>query len=353
MEQIFSAPPRWLCPKNYTNTIQYLRLTLVRNLKDYSFTGWSDRQQRSACYAALCSALKPLKAFEGGAHFTMVDLSNAEKSLLLERELIDGVLAARNEDCGVFINKSMDLLAQLNGAEHLIMHAYCVPAKIEEAFRRLDELDDLLEASLDYAYEPGLGYLGSDPKCLGEAFQISALLHLPALARSKKLLQYVQAAASLGYSIDDRYVFSAGPCGDFYLVSAKQNLGLPLEQLQQQFMALLQQLQKLEQQASKELAEGANFEQLFVKASLEELRKPALCAGEMLNIISNLRFAKKTGYDSLQLNLQELYHNMVFLLPASMKYAATLQQQGNSDYKQLRAQKMQLGILAGGHANAD
>lgn len=345
MQQIFAAAPRWFCPKSRSNTIQYLRIGLMRNLKDYNFSGWSQRQQRGACYSTICGALKKLEVFADAAHFTMVDLSNAEKSLLLERELIDEVLAARNEDCGVFINKSMDVVAQVNAGEHLQLYVYCAPNKIEQAFERLNQLDDLLEAELDYAFEPGLGYLNSDPKCLGEGLQISGLLHMPALARTTKLFKFVDACNALGYRLNDRYRYDAGPCGDYYMLSTHHNNGMDAQQLLAQFVRLLQQLQKLEQQAVKELSLNVNLEESFVHPSMQELQKPELCAGAMLNIISNLRLCKKCGWDELELDLELMYQNMVFLLPASMQFEAMLQNTSTPDYKKLRAQKLRSAIL--------
>ena len=56
--------------------------------------------------------------------------------------------------------------------------------QLTAAFTALSELDSELEKSLEFAFDPTLGYLTTCPTNLGTGLRASAMLHLPGLVLS-------------------------------------------------------------------------------------------------------------------------------------------------------------------------
>ena len=88
------------------------RVRLARNLSRFPFTGWAKEAQRSDILAECTAAVRALPQMKKGIAFTMEELSDHEKQLLVERHLISRELSASKAGSGVVISRE-DLSASI------------------------------------------------------------------------------------------------------------------------------------------------------------------------------------------------------------------------------------------------
>jgi len=76
---------------------------------------------------------------------------------------------------------------EINGEDHLRLVGFRTGDGLEGLWSLLNSLDDRLETTVSYAFDPGWGYLSANPARAGTGLRVYATLHLPALMLTGKL----------------------------------------------------------------------------------------------------------------------------------------------------------------------
>ncbi len=174
------------------------RVRLARNLSRFPFTGWAKEAQRSDILAECTAAVRALPQMKKGTVFTMEELSDHEKMLLVERHLISRELSASKAGSGVVISKDRTCSIMVNEEDHLRMQVIKPGFQLKRVWKAMNAIDTALEGSLDYAFDNELGYLTACPTNLGTGLRASAMMHLPALVITGQMDKIVRARNQLG-----------------------------------------------------------------------------------------------------------------------------------------------------------
>jgi protein arginine kinase len=86
-------------------------------------------------------------------------------------------------------------------------------------------MDDLIEESIDYAYDKDYGYLTSCPTNTGTGMRASYMLHLSALESAGRLRKLFTAMAKLGMTARGTYGEGSEPFGGIYQISNQTTIG--------------------------------------------------------------------------------------------------------------------------------
>jgi protein arginine kinase len=231
------------------------RIRLARNLHRHPFPGWAKRDQRAAALDLMRPAVESLPAMKGAFSHELGDLSSVQKQVLVERHLISREHAARGDGSAAVIERRQTFSLMLNEEDHLRMQAIRPGLQLTAAFSALSELDTQLEESLEFAFDPTLGYLTTCPTNLGTGLRASAMLHLPGLVLSDQIGQVLQAVNKIGLAVRGLYGEGTESLGNLYQISNQSTLGESEETIIRRLERVISQVANHEQNAREKLLE--------------------------------------------------------------------------------------------------
>jgi protein arginine kinase len=201
------------------------RIRLARNLRGHPFPGWAKRDQRAAALELIQPAVEALPPMKDAFSQQLGSLNPVQKQVLVERHLISREHAARGDGSAAVIERRQTFSLMINEEDHLRMQAIRPGLQLTAAFNALSELDSELEKSLEFAFDPSLGYLTTCPTNLGTGLRASAMLHLPALVLSDQIGQILQAVSKIGLAVRGLYGEGTESLGNLYQISNQSTLG--------------------------------------------------------------------------------------------------------------------------------
>lgn len=229
------------------------RIRLARNLHRHPFPGWAKRDQRTAALDLMRPAIEALSAMKGAFSHELGDLTSVQKQVLVERHLISREHAARGDGSAAVIERRQTFSLMLNEEDHLRMQAIRPGLQLSAAFTALSELDTELESSLEFAFDPSLGYLTTCPTNLGTGLRASAMLHLPGLVLSDQIGQVLQAVNKIGLAVRGLYGEGTESLGNLYQISNQSTLGESEETIIRRLERVISQVANHEQNAREKL----------------------------------------------------------------------------------------------------
>jgi protein arginine kinase len=231
------------------------RIRLARNLRGQSFPGWANRDQRAAALDLMRPAVEALPVMKDAFSQELGDLSPVQKQVLVERHLISREHAARSAGSAAVIERRQNFSLMLNEEDHLRMQAIRPGLQLTAAFEALSELDSELEKTLQFAFDPTLGYLTTCPTNLGTGMRASAMLHLPALVLSDQIGQVLQAVNKIGLAVRGLYGEGTESLGNLYQISNQSTLGESEETIIRRLERVISQVANHERNAREKLLE--------------------------------------------------------------------------------------------------
>jgi len=201
------------------------RVRLARNLKGHPFPGWAKKSDRLQTLELIKPQVEGMSELSDAYSEYLQDLSQLEKQVLVERHLISREHAAKGVGSAVVVNKKQTLSIMINEEDHLRMQVIKSGLQLKSAFRLVDKVDSALEARVDYAFHPTLGYLTACPTNVGTGMRASAMIHLPALVLSDQINQVIQAVNKIGLAVRGLYGEGTEAMGNLFQISNQTTLG--------------------------------------------------------------------------------------------------------------------------------
>lgn len=206
------------------------RVRLARNLCGIPFPNRADEKDAKDVFERVKSAIQeqttfPLKAVDLG------ELSDVERTVLAEKYLISPQHAVSGSYKGVAYGGDEVISVMINEEDHIRSQVIYPGFQLEEAYRVANQLDNTLEARLDFAFSEKFGYLTACPTNVGTGMRASVMMHLPGLTLANRTQPLLQSVGQLGLAV--RGVFGEGSeaRGDLYQISNQVSLGRTEEEI--------------------------------------------------------------------------------------------------------------------------
>jgi protein arginine kinase len=201
------------------------RVRLARNLREKPFPGWAKKAERLEVLKIIRPAVEQLPEMHDAFVENLEVLSPLEKQVLVERHLISREHAAKGVGSAVVMNTPQTLSFMINEEDHLRMQAIRCGLQLTEVFAMINTADSELEALLDYAYHPRLGYLTACPTNVGTGMRASAMLHLPGLVMSDQINKIINSVNKIGLAVRGLHGEGTEAMGNLFQVSNQTTLG--------------------------------------------------------------------------------------------------------------------------------
>lgn len=290
-----------------SDVVMSSKIRLARNLQKTPFPcRMSNEVRRTVCkkiFAALQNS-----PFAG--EFDLIELntlSDMEKIALAEKGFISPEMARQTKYSAVLLSKDESCSIMLCEEDHIRLCVMNAGDDLKEAYKKADEIDNVLIKSMRIAFSDKLGFLTSNPMRLGTGMKASVALHLPAIRERNMISTLSAMVGKLGFSIKPLYSGN----GAFYELSNEISLGITEENALDNLTAICDQIVAQERKFRTELMEYSDFEDKIFRAmgTLKMARK--LTVSEFFELISLARLgASMNSFDISYENIGNMIHSL-------------------------------------------
>lgn len=356
-EAAFTKNAEWLRGVgDSSDVVMSSRVRLARNIAGFPFSTQASRIDRAQILEA-CKARILSMETSTPTRFMWVDLHKVQREdrdLLVERQLMSrqharGKLSTGqgglDEPRGVAVLVPDERVSiMINEEDHIRLQTIKSGLALGSCLKEANELDDLVEAGMDYAYHPRFGYLTACPTNVGTGLRLSVMLHLPGLKMTNELEKVRRAANDMGLAVRGFYGEGSESPGEFYQLSNQTTLGksddMLLREMEQE---IIPRVVGYERAARKNLLENRR-EQLEdqVWRALGTLRHARMMkTEEAMQLLSMARLGVITGLIK-DINIEQVHALLLAIQPTHLQRTlgrVLTQQQRRTDRAQLIRQR--------------
>src|SRR5439155_5241315 len=126
---------------------------------------------------------------------------------------------------GVAFDDRESVSLMVNEEDQLRLQVMRSGLALDEAWKEIDRVDDLIEEKVSYAFSEEFGYLTACPTNVGTGMRASVMLHLPVLVMTKHIEKVFRALQKINLAVRGLYGEGSRASGDFYQISNQVTLG--------------------------------------------------------------------------------------------------------------------------------
>ncbi|KXG44870.1 protein arginine kinase [Tepidibacillus infernus] len=231
------------------------RLRLARNLRNHPFPLLETDSEARAVVDEISRALNQ-EAIKKISKFELIEiehLSELQRRVLVEKHLISPNLAHESRRGAVSLSENEAISIMINEEDHLRIQCLYPGFQIYEAWKMANQIDDLLEQKLEYAFDEKRGYLTSCPTNVGTGIRASVMLHLPALVITGQINRIISAITQVGLTVRGIYGEGSEALGNLFQISNQITLGQTEEDIIDNLQGVVNQIIDHERQFRKNL----------------------------------------------------------------------------------------------------
>ncbi len=218
------------------------RVRLARNISDIPFPHLLPEQEAKTIIKDVYETLRAdANLGQNIELYNMAELPEEHKILLSEMHLISPDLAS-SKNGAVIVNQDETISIMINEEDHLRIQVMLPGLQLDEAFKEIDKIDDLLEAKLDFAFDEKIGYLTACPTNVGTGMRASVMMHLPVLTMMDQMGQIFATISQVGLVVRGIYGEGSQAKGNLYQISNQITLGKSEEDIIQNVMGVTRQI---------------------------------------------------------------------------------------------------------------
>ena len=279
---------------NNDNIIVSTRLRLARNVDGLPFP------HKLAELPARQIADKAEKALSAADRFTRYDMSSIsqlEKTLLRERHLVSPDLV---NDCPfgcALISADEIVSVMVNEEDHIREQAILPGLSLDQAYDKVDRIDDILSKSLDFAFDGRFGYLTSCATNLGTGMRASVMMFLPALTINNMIESCINDVGRLNMTVRGVYGEGSKAEGYLYQISNQHTLGLKESEILDSVKAAINHIAEAELRARKLLMrDESELKDRILRAWGMVTNAYKLSTAEAMQLLAMIRLGGYYGY---------------------------------------------------------
>lgn len=237
------------------------RVRIARNLCTHPFPMLATNQQSKEVLDKITKVLgnEDLRSI---SNFTFIPLSNLnelEKRVLVEKHLISPNLANESRNGAVILSENESISIMVNEEDHLRIQCLYPGFQIKEAWDLANQVDDIFEAQLDYAFDERRGYLTSCPTNVGTGIRASVMIHLPALVLTQQINRILSAITQVGLAVRGLYGEGSEATGNIFQISNQITMGQSEEEIIDNLYSVAKQIVEHERAARSKLLQDSRL----------------------------------------------------------------------------------------------
>jgi protein arginine kinase len=293
LDRMLEEVPQWVRdPGPEGSVILSSRVRLARNLSSVPFPARTDAEQQAAVVNRIRRLADEVDDFQGATFLTLDGLDDNDWTFLVERRLVSRDFARAQRRRGAMVSAGESLAIMVNEEDHFRLQYLLSGLRLGEALDRIGEVDGVLDARLDVAYDSKLGYLTACPTNVGTGMRASVLAHLPALVLTKRVKKVIQGVSAMGMAVRGYYGEGTELMGNFLQISNQVTLGEDEHAIASRLDEVVRQIIGYEQEARDLMWSRARvqLEDKIYRAYATLRQARIIGADEVLGLSSAVRF---------------------------------------------------------------
>ena len=231
------------------------RVRIARNVSSNPFPMLSTNSQSEEVLRQVSEVLtnEDLNTISQFSLVMLSDLDELEKKVLVEKHLISPNLANESRNGAVILSENESISIMVNEEDHLRIQCLCPGFQVKEAWDLANQIDDIFEKQLVYAFDEKRGYLTSCPTNVGTGIRGSVMVHLPALVMSQQINRILSAITQVGLVVRGLYGEGSEAIGNLFQISNQITLGQSEEEIIDNLYGVVRQIIDHERAAREKL----------------------------------------------------------------------------------------------------
>ena len=280
-----------------SDIVMSTRIRLARNLADFPYVRRCSDIDRANIEANVRERMQRDPRMAQLDYINVAQLEEIDRTLLVERQLISRELAEAEGARTVAVDSLERHSVMINEEDHLRIQVMKSGLDLQNAWEQINELDDLIESQIDYAFDPELGYLTACPTNVGTGMRVSVLVHLPALVMTQQIDKAFRSLQRINLVVRGLHGEGSQALGDFYQVSNQITLGKTEEDLVMRVSEVVPVLLNYERKA-RDFLINENHHDLFDQVSraygtLQTAQQ--ISSEEAMHLLSRVRMGINLG----------------------------------------------------------
>lgn len=226
------------------------RVRLARNIKGIPFPNKIGETEGRQVVEIIKNAF--LKSKDENVSYNTINMWEIDELLggtYIEKHLISEVLL-ENRDKSAFIVDSEDTVSiMINEEDHLRLQSISSGLNLKECYEVVNNIDNILEEELDFAYDERLGYLTSCPTNIGTGLRASVMIHLPMLTKLGSIEKLINMLSKMGMTIRGLFGEGSKGYGNLYQISNQVTLGPSESEIIDNLIVVVDKIIKEEKEA--------------------------------------------------------------------------------------------------------
>lgn len=297
-------------------TVISTRIRLARNVDGLPFPHKLKRADALNIIDGVTRALTPLDRF---VRYDMSGISQLDGAILQEKHLISPDLLTDSPFGAALISADETVSVMVNEEDHIREQVIMSGLALDNAYDRINGIDDVLSKSIKLAYSPRFGYLTACATNLGTGMRASVMMFLPALTVKNMMEACINDVARLNMTV--RGVYGEGSKADGYLyqISNQRTLGMTEKDILGAVRSAINYVSDAELRARMRLkADEPALKDKIFRAWGVATNAYKLTTGEAMQILSLIRLGAYYGYIGVKNDIE--FQNLITgCQPANMQ----------------------------------
>lgn len=269
------------------------RVRLARNIKGKPFVNNSSLAMQKELEQ---SVIKKISQSGEYSVMTMDSISELERQMLFQSHQISRELAANTQSGAVCLKKDSRVSVMINEEDHIRIQAISDGFSLEESLEQaVQAAQELQKMGLEFARDANLGYLTCCPTNLGTGMRASAMVHLPAIALTKRMQTVAENMSKLGITIRGMFGEGSEAKGDIYQISNRITLGNTRNEIVRLVKETCEQLIKSETEIREALKNNSYIADRICRAYGVLTNARLLSRDEFMSLFSDIKLGIGMG----------------------------------------------------------
>ena len=278
---------------NDFDTVVRSRVRLARNIAGYPFASKLSADKAKEIIEKVTGAF-------AGKDLEKIDISDISGTMALsyvEKHYVSKEFAQNRLPHALLLNENSGTSIMICEEDHLRIQSILPGLDLESAYKMASEYDDILDSTLDIAYDEELGYLTHCPTNLGTGMRASVMMFFSALTMAGRISALATELSKLGLTMRGMYGEGSRAGGMLYQISNQITLGISEEDAIEKLTGAVNRVVERERQLRETLVTsgGIDLEDSICR-SLGLLRyAKKMSSKEFLKLWSDVKFGVESG----------------------------------------------------------
>ena len=219
------------------------RVSISRNLKNYKFPPSCSTKEKNKIIDIIKDCASRVDKLSELCFLRISKISDIERLILINDYQIDDDFISKLPGRSILVMprhaiRGNAVAIPLCWDDHIRIQVSGPGNVIDESYKSVVEIEKLFESRLSFSFDKQWGYLTSNPANLGTALEVSLMVHLPALAISPEIAEFIMNLTKIGCAIGGFSGRDSEVTGNLFRISSSKTLGKSEEDIVEEMHAI-------------------------------------------------------------------------------------------------------------------